>query len=110
MYTLSRDSLCRSNTGVGLALLSAVHNVKFCATMPMKMSGEKIAMLKALGADVVRTPNAAAFDDPTSHIGVAKRMVAEEGWVMLDQYSNPGNPEAHYEVRTWFMSLASFCF
>lgn len=62
----------------------------------MKMSNEKIATLRALGAEVVRTPTEAAFDSPESHIGVAKRLRdAIPNSVILDQYSNPDNPLAH---------------
>lgn len=40
--------------------------------MPEKMSAEKVNVLKALGAEIVRTPNEAAFDSPDSHIGNEK--------------------------------------
>ena len=55
-------------------------------------------MLKALGAEIVRTPTEAAFDSPESHIGVAKRLQREiPDAVILDQYGNPYNPLAHYD-------------
>ncbi len=48
-------------------------------------------MLKALGAEIIRAPNEAAFDSPDSHIGLAKRLNAEiPNSHILDQYSNPG--------------------
>lgn len=84
------------NTGIGLALVGAVKGYKVIITLPEKMSPEKVAVLKALGAEVVRTPTAAAFDSPESHIGVAKRLEKEiPGAVILDQYANPNNPLAH---------------
>lgn len=66
--------------------------------MPEKMSQEKVDVLRALGAEIVRTPTEAAFDAPESHIGVAKRLNAEiPNSVILDQYANPYNPLAHYD-------------
>ena len=61
------------NTGIGLSLASAVLGYKPLITMPKKMSNEKIAVLRALGADIIRTPTEAAFDDYDSHISVAQR-------------------------------------
>lgn len=55
-------------------------------------------MLKALGAEIIRTPTEAAFDSPESHIGVAKRLNKEiPRSHILDQYGNPSNPLAHYD-------------
>lgn len=55
-------------------------------------------MLKALGAEIIRTPTEAAWDAPESHIGVAKRLQAElPNAHILDQYGNPSNPLAHYD-------------
>jgi cysteine synthase len=62
------------------------------------MSNEKIYVLKALGAQIVRTPTEAAWDAPESHISVAKRLNAEiPNSHILDQYANHGNPLAHYD-------------
>lgn len=62
------------------------------------MSQEKVDVLKALGAEIIRTPTEAAFDSPESHIGVAKRLNKEiPRSHILDQYSNPSNPLAHYD-------------
>lgn len=84
------------NTGIGLALVGAVKGYKVIITLPEKMSPEKVAVLKALGAEVVRTPTQAAWDSPESHIGVARRLEKEiPGAVILDQYVNPDNPMAH---------------
>lgn len=62
------------NTGVGLALQCAVKGYKCIICLPEKMSLEKIRVLKALGADIIRTRNSAAFDDPDSHISIAKNL------------------------------------
>lgn len=57
------------------------------------MSKEKVDVLKALGAEIIRTPTEAAFDSPDSHIGVAKRLQTEiPNSHILDQYANPSNP------------------
>ncbi|KAF2684412.1 cystathionine beta-synthase [Lentithecium fluviatile CBS 122367] len=84
------------NTGIGLALVGAVKGYRVVITLPEKMSPEKVAVLKALGAEVVRTPTSAAWDSPESHIGVARRLVKElPNAHILDQYTNPDNPLAH---------------
>ena len=86
------------NTGQGMALAAAVKGYRCIITMPEKMSQEKQICLQALGAEIVRTPTEASFDDPESHIGVAKRLQTEiSDSHILDQYSNPSNPDAHYD-------------
>lgn len=67
-------------------------------TLPEKMSQEKVNVLKALGAEIIRTPTEAAWDSPESHIGVANRLNKEiPNSHILDQYRNPSNPLAHYD-------------
>ncbi|QDS69496.1 hypothetical protein FKW77_006822 [Venturia effusa] len=84
------------NTGIGLALVAAVKGYKTIITLPEKMSPEKVAVLRALGAEIIRTPTAAAWDSPESHIGVARRLEKElPNAHILDQYGNPDNPLAH---------------
>jgi cystathionine beta-synthase len=86
------------NTGIGLALAGAVKGYRVIITMPEKMSREKQVILEALGAEIIRTPTEAAWDAPESHIGVARRLQRElPNAHILDQYSNPSNPKAHYE-------------
>jgi cystathionine beta-synthase len=86
------------NTGIGLALTAAIKGYKMIITLPEKMSKEKSDVLHALGAEIIRTPTEAAFDDPESHIGVAAKMNKEiPNSHILDQYTNPSNPMAHYE-------------
>ena len=86
------------NTGQGIALAAAVKGYKCIITMPEKMSREKQIALEALGAEIVRTPTEAAFNDPESHIGVAKKLHNEiPDSHILDQYGNPSNPDAHYD-------------
>lgn len=85
------------NTGIGLALAGAVKGYRVIITMPEKMSHEKQVILKALGAEIIRTPTEAPWDSPESHIEVAKRLQKELPRAhVLDQYSNPANPGVHY--------------
>ena len=96
------------NTGIGMALAAAVSGYRMIITMPEKMSREKQVVLEALGAEIVRTPTEAAWDDPESHIEIAKKLKGElERAHILDQYSNPDNPDAHYD-RTAGEILADF--
>ena len=85
------------NTGQGIALAAAVKGYKCIITMPEKMSKEKQIAIEALGAKIVRTPTEALSSDPESHISVAKKLNSElDNSHILDQYSNPANPDAHY--------------
>ncbi|KAL3231707.1 Cystathionine beta-synthase [Nakaseomyces bracarensis] len=85
------------NTGIGLALIGAIKGYRTIITLPEKMSNEKVSVLKALGAEIIRTPTEAAWDSPESHIGVARKLEKEiPGAIILDQYNNMKNPEAHY--------------
>lgn len=94
-YTLIEPT--SGNTGIGLALVGAIKGYRTIITLPEKMSNEKVSVLKALGAEIIRTPTEAAWDAPESHIGVAQKLVKEiPNSVILDQYANPGNPDAHY--------------
>lgn len=87
------------NTGIGLALAGAVKGYKVIIVMPEKMSQEKVDVLKALGAEIIRTPTDAAFDSPESHIGVANKLNQEiPDSIILNQYINPYNPLAHYDT------------
>eukprot|EP00835_Amoeboradix_gromovi_P000110 NODE_4_length_55019_cov_0.425091.p12 type:complete len:391 gc:universal NODE_4_length_55019_cov_0.425091:40237-41409(+) len=86
------------NTGIGIALCAAVKGYRCIITLPEKMSNEKVSVLKALGAEIIRTPTEAAWDSPESHISVAKRLNAKiKDSVILNQYANPANPDAHYK-------------
>jgi cystathionine beta-synthase len=87
------------NTGVGLAMAAALRGYRCIFVMPDKMSQEKISMLRAYGADVVITPTAVEPHSPESYYSVSDRLAEEiPGGFKPDQYSNPSNPEAHYET------------
>jgi cystathionine beta-synthase len=86
------------NTGVGLAIAAARKDYRCIFAMPDKMSQEKIAMLRAYGAEVVITPTAVEPESPESYYSVSSRLAEEiPGGFKPDQYSNEANPRAHYE-------------
>ena len=86
------------NTGIGLALAAAVKGYKMIIVMPEKMSMEKEVTLRALGAEIIWTPNEAGHDDPNGLFHVANRLQKDTpNSHILDQYANPDNPNAHYE-------------
>merc|ERR1719361_2525556 len=87
------------NTGIGLALAGAVKGYRTIIVLPEKMSAEKVMVLRALGAEIVRTPTSATWDSPESHISVAQRLNKQlPNSIILDQYRNAGNPLAHYDT------------
>lgn len=87
------------NTGVGLAMVAAVKGYRCIFVLPDKMSSEKIALLKAYGADVVITPTAVPPDSPESYNGVADRLAREiPGAWRPNQFTNLSNPEIHYRT------------
>jgi len=65
------------NTGIGLSISAAAKGHPMIITMPEKMSQEKRDVLKALGAEIVRTPNHYAFDHAECHIGIARKLEKE---------------------------------
>jgi cystathionine beta-synthase len=86
------------NTGVGLAMVAALRGYRLIAVMADKQSEEKRALLRAYGAEVVVCPTDVEPEDPRSYYSVADRLTRETpGAYRPDQYSNPANPEAHYQ-------------
>ena len=84
------------NTGIGLALAASVKGYKMIIVMPQKMSMEKEVTLKALGAEIVRTPTEAGHDDPEGLFHVSKKLCeTTPNAHILDQYGNDDNPDAH---------------
>src|SRR5487761_2740722 len=85
------------NTGAGLAIVAAERGYRCVFVCPDKVAQDKIAVLRAYGAEVVVCPGAVAPDHPDSYYSVARRLAAETpgGW-QPDQYANPENPASHY--------------
>ncbi|MBW5446947.1 cysteine synthase A [Cohnella sp. CFH 77786] len=81
------------NTGIGLAMNAAARGYRLILVMPDNMTKERIALLKAYGAEVVLTP--AALRMPGA-IAEARRLLAEiPGSYMPNQFENPANPDIH---------------
>ncbi len=84
------------NTGVGLAIVGQEKGYRCIFVCPDKVSGDKIAVLRAYGAEVVVCPTAVDPDHPDSYYSVSDRLVRETpGAWKPDQYSNPDNPRSH---------------
>ncbi|HMF03294.1 MAG TPA: cystathionine beta-synthase [Acidimicrobiia bacterium] len=84
------------NTGVGLAIIAAQRGYRCIFVMSDKMSEEKVALLRAYGAEVVVCPTAVPPEHPDSYYSTAERLVRETpDSFRPDQYSNPANPAEH---------------
>jgi cystathionine beta-synthase len=85
------------NTGVGLAIVAARRGYKCLFVCPDKVAPDKIALLRAYGAEVVVCPTSVAPDHPESYYSVSDRLAREvPGAWKPDQYDNPDNPKAQY--------------
>jgi cystathionine beta-synthase len=87
------------NTGIGLALVAQQRGYRCIFVCPDKVGQEKVNVLKAYGAEVAVCPTAVDPSDPRSYYSVSDRLARETpgGW-KPDQYSNPANPQSHYET------------
>jgi cystathionine beta-synthase len=83
------------NTGVGLAIVAAHRGYKCVFVTTDKVAPEKIALLRAYGAEVVVCPVAVAPEDERSYYRVAERLTRELNAYRPNQYENPSNPLAH---------------
>ncbi|RCG31299.1 cystathionine beta-synthase [Sphaerisporangium album] len=85
------------NTGVGLAIVAQDRGYRCLFVVPDKVAQDKIAVLRAYGAEVVVCPTAVSPDHPESYYSVSDRLAREvpNAW-KPDQYSNPENPASHY--------------
>ena len=84
------------NTGVGLALAANMKGYRLICVAPDKIPPEKVSLLEALGAEVIRCPTGVSADDPRSYYKVSERIRDEQGAYLPYQYYNQANPEAHY--------------
>ncbi|MGD8312282.1 MAG: cysteine synthase CysM [Gammaproteobacteria bacterium] len=82
------------NTGIALAMAAAMKGYRMILIMPEHMSLERRAVMKAFGAEIVLVSKAASMEGARD---LAKEMEARGEGRVLDQFSNPDNPLAHYE-------------
>ena len=85
------------NTGLGLAMVAALRGYRLICTAADKIPNEKVALLRAFGAEVITCPTNVPADDPRSYYKVAERIRDERGAYLPYQYYNEANPQAHYE-------------
>jgi [CysO sulfur-carrier protein]-thiocarboxylate-dependent cysteine synthase len=83
------------NTGISLAMVCQQRGYRLVCVMPENTSVERRQLLRMWGAEIVSSPAAGGSNEA---VAVAKRMAGENpDWVMLYQYGNPANAQAHYE-------------
>jgi cystathionine beta-synthase len=83
------------NTGLGLTLLGGLKGYKVILVVPDKMSREKIAHCKAMGADVRLARSDVVRGHPEYYQDVAARIARENQAFFVNQFSNPANVDAH---------------
>lgn len=82
------------NTGIALAMAAAIKGYRMTLIMPENMSVERRAIMKAFGAEIILTPAEGSME---AAIDLARAMEKRGEGRILDQFSNPDNPRAHYE-------------
>jgi cysteine synthase B len=82
------------NTGIALAMVAAIKGYRMVLIMPEHMSLERRAVMKAFGAEIILVSKAASMEGARD---LALEMQARGEGRVLDQFSNPDNPQAHYE-------------
>ena len=92
------DSLIEAtsgNTGIALAMVAATRGYRMILVMPENQSVERRQTMRALGAELVLTPKDGGMETARD---IAEKMRDDGRGVVLDQFSNPDNPLAHYET------------
>jgi [CysO sulfur-carrier protein]-thiocarboxylate-dependent cysteine synthase len=82
------------NTGIALALVESVRGYRFTAVMPDNASPERVALLRAFGAEIIFSEGAKGTNGA---VALAQELSADEQYYMPFQYGNPANVRAHYE-------------
>ena len=84
------------NTGISLAMIAKVKGYKLVCVMPENTSAERTQLLRMYGAEIIYSPAAGGSNEA---VRMAVKIAAEHpDWVMLYQYGNPANAEAHYRT------------
>jgi cysteine synthase B len=82
------------NTGISLAMLARLRGYRMICVMPENTSTERRQLLEMYGAEIIPSPAAGGSNEA---VAVAKQLASDHpDWVMLYQYGNPANAEAHY--------------
>ena len=82
------------NTGIALAMVAAMRGYRMTLVMPENQSVERRQSMRAFGAELVLTPKDGGMELARD---VAEKLRDEGRGIILDQFANPDNPEAHYE-------------
>ena len=82
------------NTGIALAMVAAIKGYRMLLVMPEHMSIERRALMRAYGAKIILTPREGSME---ASIDKARELQQQGKGIILDQFSNPDNPLAHYE-------------
>lgn len=85
------------NTGIGLTIIGQARGYKSVIIIPETQSPEKIALLRALGAEVITVP-AKPYSDPENYNHIARRLASEKGWFWANQFDNLANRQAHFDT------------
>lgn len=83
------------NTGIALAMVASMKGYRMILIMPEHLSIERRQTMRAFGAELLLTPKTGGMEAARD---LADTLVAEGKGIMLDQFSNPDNPAAHYET------------
>ncbi len=86
------------NTGIALALAALRKGYSLLLIVPDKMSGEKIAQLRAMGAEIRVTRSDVSRGHPEHYQDLAERVAREQGAYYINQFANPDNPRVHEQV------------
>jgi cysteine synthase B len=82
------------NTGIALAMAAAIRGYRMLLIMPEHLSVERRQTMRAFGAEIILTPKAGGMEAARD---LAEQMQREGKGLILDQFANPDNPQAHYE-------------
>ena len=83
------------NTGIALAMAAAVRGYRMTLIMPENMSLERRAVMRAFGAEIILVTREQSMEGARD---LADAMARQGDGIVLDQFSNPDNPRAHYET------------
>ncbi len=83
------------NTGIALAMIASAYGLDIELVMPENSTKERIQTMEAYGAEVILTPSDIGIEGSRDY---AEKKVLEEGYFMLDQFSNNDNWKAHYKT------------